>query len=249
MAFTAGNFDDAAIANIIIEEQALFGQGSRMTELNKEVTAGLALLQHQTPTIRTIGEGTSCMGATIYTMRSGSLDSGTKEMTCSLDSTVKHGTEGITLSKQALVNFSDFKIQDDLCQNQADFEKQFAYLYAKAKSELEVKLSRMMISMLAANVDAPPAADQWETPGNVVGSIFQVAKDNFDVSLLGDLELHAKRNGISDPLILNGSNFFHKKIMNEFASVGCCTNDDFLNSNKYFNIILYLNCYIMLFFL
>lgn len=232
---TPGVFTDSAIANIIVNEKNLL-RTSRMTELAIDITSGVGILSNMDSTIKEIGSGTSCMGAKVFTLRSGSLDKGNKTMACTLSSTVKDGTDGLQLQKQALVNFENFAIEDILCDNQSDFETRFSYLYMKAKVSLEQKITKALIALASANADVP-VAGQFDIPGTVTGSVYQVATANFTSNLLGDLKYVAKKNKMVDPRIYNGRNFYVKSIMNEFESNGCCSNDAILNSNKHFDII------------
>jgi hypothetical protein len=230
-----GVFTDAVIGNIIVNEQDLFAS-SRMTELNMEIIAGAAILNNMDSKIVEIGSGTSCMAAKVYTMRSNSLDKGSKTMTCDLTSTVKHGTDGLQLSKQALVNFENFQIEDTLCNSDIDFAEQFAYLDMKAKVSLEQKLSKALVAMAATNADVPVKSEMDLSIGTVTGNILQIPEPDFTADLLGNLKLAGRKTGMISPLILNGDNFYTKAILNEFESNGCCSNDAILNSKKHFEI-------------
>lgn len=235
---TPGVFTDAVIGNIIINEQDLVAT-SRMTELNLEIVAGAAILNNMDSRIVEIGSGTSCMAAKIYTLRSNSLDKGNKTMTCDLTSTVKHGTDGLQLQKQALVNFENFQIEDTLCNNDVDFAAQFAYLSMKAKTSIEQKLSRALVALASTNADVPTVGafdfDSTVTPV-VNGNILEIPSTQFTSSLLGNLKLAGRKAGLVNPIILNGDNFFTRQILNEFESNGCCSNDAILNSKKNFEI-------------
>lgn len=232
---TPGVFTDAVIGNVIVNEQDLVAT-SRMTELSLEIVAGAAILQNMDSRIVETGSGTSCMAAKVYTLRSSSLDKGSKTMTCDVTSTVKHGTDGMQLAKQALVNFENFKIEDIQCNNDVDFAQEFAYLSMKAKTSLEQKISRALVGLAATNADVPTLADLDLEIGTIDGNILQIPSNQFDASLLGNLKLQGRKTGMVNPIILNGDNFYVKSIINEFESNGCCSNDAILNSKKHFDI-------------
>jgi hypothetical protein len=92
MAFSPNVFTDTIIGNVKLNEKEIL-MTSRMAELNYEIVAGAALLNNQDPTIVTAGFGQSCMGADIYTLRSGSLDKGSKTIACAVGTGPKAGSD------------------------------------------------------------------------------------------------------------------------------------------------------------
>lgn len=234
MAFTANVFTPSAIGAALFNEQLLL-ETSRMTELSQEIVAGQAILMHQDPNLVTTGFGESCINAKVYTLRSDSLDKGDKVVACAVSSGVKAGSEALTLTKESLVNIEHFAIDDILCANAVDFGTQFAYLSLKAKIGLEVKLSKALVALAAANVDTPDAA-WFEVDGTVNGDIYEIAAADFTADVLADLQWTMKAADMISPIIVNGRNFFNKSILNQFESAGCCTNDAILNRNQVFSI-------------
>ena len=125
MAFTPNVFTDSIIGNVKLNEKEIL-MTSRMAELNYEIVAGAAILNNQDPTIVTAGFGQACMGADIYTLRSGSLDKGSKTIACAVGTGPKAGSEKLTITKEILTDLEYFSIDDILCNNAVDFAKQFA---------------------------------------------------------------------------------------------------------------------------
>jgi hypothetical protein len=234
MAFTPNVFTDTIIGNIKLNErEALLT--SRMSELNYEVVAGGAILNNQDPNIVTLGFGESCMAADLYTLRSGSLDKGSKTIACAVGSGPKSGSEKLTLTKEILTNLEYFQIDNVLCNNAVDFASQYAYLAMKAKIALEVKLSKALVAKAVTGQDTP-SASWFETDGNVNGSVFEIAKVNFSSAVLGDMLWAARATDMISPIVLNGRNLFNAKTLAEFESMGCCTTNAALNSNKLFQL-------------
>lgn len=234
MAFTAGVFTPSAIADIVIAEQDLLAT-SRMSELSQEIVAGQALLQHQDPNIVTLGEGSSCFGAKVYTLRSASLEAANTTLACAIPAGPKAGTEAISLTKTLLTKPQRFAIDDVLCRNDVDFVKQMAYLGMKAKVGLEVALSKAIVTLAGTGADTPEA-DWFETAGTVSGTDYEIDAADFDADVLADLQWAGKASDMNQPIIINGRNFFNKSIIEQYASVGCCTNDAILNRNQVFDI-------------
>ncbi len=234
MAFTAGVFTPSAIADVVIAEQDLLAT-SRMSELSQEIVAGQALLNHQDPNVVTIGEGSSCIGAKIYTMRSASLEAANTTLACAIPAGNKAGTEALTLQKTLLTKPQRFSIDDTQCRNAVDFMKQMAYLGMKAKVGLEVALSKALVTLAGTGADTPDA-DWFETTGTVSGTDYEISAANFDSDVLADLQWAGKASDMNMPIVLNGRNFFNKAILEQYASQGCCTNDAILNRNQVFDI-------------
>lgn len=237
MAFTAGDFSPSVIGAIKVAEADLLQTPRSLGDINKDITAGAAILMHQDPTIVTIGAGEACMNADIYVQRSGSLDKGSKTISCDITAGVKGATEKISLTKEILVNVEKFTVDNTFCANAESYAKQLAYLKLKAMINLELKLSKFLVGKLNTGIDKI-TADMFEVAGTVVDdNIYEVAKVNFTGDLLADLQWNVKAGGFADPKILNGRNFFNKSIMEQYASVGCCTNDAILNRNQVFDIV------------
>ena len=234
MAHTPGVFTPTAIGKSLIHEMDLLGT-SRMSELSQEIVAGQAILAHQDPQIITQGFGQSCINAKMYAMRSGSLEKATATIACAVGGTVKAGTEAQDITKKMLVKPQGFIIDDTLCANDIDFGKQKAYLGLKAKVGLEIALSQALVAKALTGIDTPDAAD-FETAGNVVSDVYEVAAADFTSDLLADLQWAAKSKDMNQPIIINGRNFFNKAILEQYASNGVSTNDAILNRNQVFDI-------------
>jgi len=234
MAFTAGVFTPTAIGASLIEESELVAS-SRMSELSQEIIAGQAILQHQDPNIITSGFGQSCINASVYSLRSASLEKADTTIACAVGGTIKAGTEAQAITKAILTKPQGFIIDDIQCANEADFGKQKAYLGMKAKVGLEVALSQALVAKAVTGIDTPIAGD-FETAGAVLGDAYQVTTANFDSDLLADIEWMAKARDLNQPIILNGRNFYNQHILEQYASTGCCTNDAILNANQTFNV-------------
>jgi len=102
---------------------------------------------------------------------------------------------------------------------------------------LELKLSKLLVAKVNTGIDDIDSG-LFEVDGTILNdNIYQVAKVNFQADLLADLQWNVKSGGYADPKILNGRNFFNKSIMEQYASVGCCTNDAILNRNQVFDIV------------
>lgn len=237
MPFTAGDFTPSAIAAVKVKEADLLTSPRGFSEANKEIVAGAALLQHQDPTIVTLGQGVDCMNAAIYLQRAGSTDKGNKTVSCNITAGPKGGTEKLDLTKESLVNHEIFTIDDTFCANAETFTSQLAYLGLKAKLGLELKLSKLMVSLANTNRDNIEAS-WFETVGEVeTSNIYEVLTANFKADLLADIQWGAKAGGFNMPLILNGRNFFNKAILDQYASNGCCTNDAILNRNAAMDVV------------
>jgi len=234
MAFTPNVFTDSIIGNIKLNEREIL-MTSRMAELNYEIVAGAAILNNQDPVIVTNGFGQACMNADIYTLRSGSLDKGSKTIACALGTGPKAGSEKLTLTKEILVNLEYFAIDDILCANAVDFARQFSYLSMKAKIALEVKLAKALVAAAVAGQDTPDA-DWFETPGAVNSTVYEIAKSDFSSAVLGDLLWAARSTDMVAPIVVNGRNLFNAKTMAEFEHYGCCSTNAALNSNKLFQL-------------
>ena len=234
MAFTPNVFTDTIIGNVKLNEREIL-MTSRMAELNYEIVAGAAILNNQDPTIVTNGFGQSCMNADIYTLRSGSLDAGVKTIACAVGTGPKAGSEKLTLTKEVLVNKEYFSIDDILCNNAVDFANQFSYLSMKAKIALEVKLSKALVAAAVAGQDTA-VAGWFETDGAVVGGAYEIAAADFNSSVLGDMLWAGRATDMVAPIVLNGRNLFNAKTLAEFESMGCCTTNAALNSNKLFQL-------------
>ena len=235
MAFTANVFTPTIIANALFNYDSLITT-NRMTELAQEIVAGQAILAWQDPNIIPIGSGTDCFSADIYTLRSGSFDKGDKDKTCAVGTGPKAGSEKITPTKTSLVNHEVFSVDEGLCQNAIEFGTQVGYGMAKAMAGLETKLSKYMVALAATGADTPNA-DNFETPGTVVGDAYEISAADFTSDVLADLQWAGKAEDWVMPLIVNGRNFFNPKILEQYASVGCCTNDAILNRNQVFDIV------------
>lgn len=235
MAFVANDFSQSAIGASVIAEQDLV-VNSRMKEFKEPIIAGQAILAHQDPTIVTIGAGIGCMNASIYTMRTASTDKGSKVLDCDITTGPKAGTEKVDLVKESLVNLEKFSIDDIKCANAVDFGKEKAYMGMQAKINLEVKLSKALVALGITGIDEP-SSDWFETDVTLNGSIIEIPSASFTSDVLADLQFGASVANMFDPLILNGRNFYNEKILEQYKSQGCCTNDAILNRNTFFNIV------------
>lgn len=234
MAFSAGVFTETVIGNIKLNEKEAL-MTSRMSELSLEIVAGQAILSNQDPVIVTNGFGQSCMNADLFTLRSGSLDKGNKTLACDVSTGPKAGSEKLTLTKEKLVNIEHFSIDDTLCNNATNFAQIYSYLSMKAKIALEVKLTKALVAAAVAGQDV--ADEDWfQTPGSVVGDVFQIADTDFTSGVLGDLFWAARQTDMVSPIIINGRNLFNEKVMAEFEHMGCCSTNAALNSNKLFQL-------------
>ena len=234
MAFTANVFTPTAIGTKIIAESALLTSG-RMAELSQEIIAGQAIMMHQDPFFITDGFGESCYNIKTSTLRSASLDTGDKVIDCKPASGVKAGSETLALDKAILTNAEEFQIDDILCANSVTFGEQLAYLGAKAKVAIEVKLSKALVALAATGQDTP-LASWFETAGAVVGTAYEIEADNFTSDVIADVQWAAKYADMFNPIIINGRNFYNKHILEMYASQGCCTNDAILNRNQAFDL-------------
>ena len=237
MPFSAGNFTPSVIGAVKVAEANLLQTPRSLSDINKDITAGAAILMHQDPTIVTVGFGEACMNADIYVPRSTSLDKGTKTIACDITAGTKGATEKLSLTKEVLVNLEKFTVDNTFCANAESYASQLAYLKMKAMINLELKLSKALVTKLNTGIDDIDAG-LFEVEGTIVNdNIYEVAKANFKGELLADLQWNVKSGGFADPKILNGRNFFNKSIMEMYASVGCCTNDAILNNNQMFDIV------------
>jgi hypothetical protein len=234
MAFTPGDFTPSAIGATIMKEKNIIAT-PRTSELNRDVIAGQALLLHQDPRIIPTGAGLSCMNAKIYAVRAGSLDSSKKTLTCAVPQGPQAGSEGITLTKEILVDTEYFEIKEEFCANAEVFTDVYAELAVKAKANLEMKLSKALVGMLVANADTP-VKSWFKTDGSVNGTKFEVPSVNFKSDLLADLQWIGKYLGLNGSIILNGRNFYNESILELYKSIGCCSNDKILNTNQVFDL-------------
>lgn len=236
MAFTPGDFSPSAIGATIIKEKQAIGS-PRTSELNKDIIAGAALLQHQDPGIIPMSPGISCANAKLYTYRIASTDKAAKTMACAVGTGPEAGTETVTVTKEVLVNNEYFKIDEDFCANAETFTDVLANSLARAKANLELKLSKALIAAAVAGADTP--VDTWfkSAPnGAVNGTIFEVPTAEFTSALLADMQWIGKYLGFNQGIVLNGRNFYNESILKMYESAGCATNDAILNTNKVFNV-------------
>jgi hypothetical protein len=234
MPFTAGVFTPTIIGAAKINELELLAT-SRITELQREIVAGAAILNNQDPNIVTTGFGESCMNADIYTLRSASTDKGNKTIACEVGEGPEAGSEKISLTKEILTNLETFYIKDNLCANAVEFGTQLGYLLLKAKTNLEVKLSQGLVGLANTNADTPLAA-WFETVGVVSGTTYQIQKQNFTSEVLADALWASRATDMVAPIILNGRNLFNKAVLAEFESAGCCTTNAALATDRMFQL-------------
>lgn len=234
----AGDFTATAIAASLVKEDDLL-QTSRMSEFSQSIVGGQAILQHQDPVYQNIGEsamGESCMNTKTWTLRSGSLDAGDKNITCAVRGSVEPESEALVLAKTQLVNPSGFFIQDTQCANAVDFGEQKAHMGLKAKIELEVKLAQTLISTAVTGIDLPVLAD-WETPNAaLLGSVLTVPTADFKSDIFADIQAVSQIRDLNDPIILNGRNLYNTAVLEQYKSIGCCSNDSILTANQTFQI-------------
>lgn len=234
MPFTAGVFTPTIIGAAKVNEQELLAT-SRITELQREIVAGAAILNNQDPNIITTGFGELCMNADIYTLRSASTDKGNKTIACEVGTGPAAGSEKISLTKEILTNLETFFIKDNLCANAVDFGTQLGYFLLKAKTNLEVKLSQALVALASTNADTPLAA-WFETTGVVAGTTYQIQKQHFSSAVLGDALWAARATDMTAPIVLNGRNLFNAAVLAEFESAGCCTTNAALATNRMFQL-------------
>ena len=232
--FTAEVFTPTIIGAAKVNEAELLAN-SRMTELQREIVAGAAILNNQDPQIVTTGFGELCMNADIYTLRSGSTDKGNKTIACEVGLGPAAGSEKISLTKEILTNLETFFIKDNLCANAVDFGTQLGYFLLKAKTNLEVKLSQALVGLANTNADTP-VAGWFETPGAVVSTTYQIQKQHFTSEVLADALWAAKATDMIAPIILNGRNLFNKAVLAEYESAGCCTTNAALATDRLFQL-------------
>jgi hypothetical protein len=234
MSFTAGVFTPTIIGAAKINEQELLAT-SRMSELQLEIVAGAAILGNQDPRIVTTGFGENCMNADIFTLRSGSMDKGNKTIACEVSVGDEAGSEKISLTKEILVNLEHFFIKDNQCANAVDFGTLLGYNLTKAKVGLEVKLSKALVALAAANADIP-LVDWFETTGTVATNTYEITKANFGSDVLADALWAARASDMLAPIVLNGRNLFNKAVLAEFESAGCCTTNAALTTDRMFQL-------------
>jgi hypothetical protein len=234
MPFVNGNFDAGDYGKSIIMEAELLGQATRMKELATPIVAGSAILMNQNPEITEIleGAGMRCIKAKIVVMRSGNGFRGNKTLTCDPPGGILGGTEALEPIKELLLNPYDFTIMDNSCGNASDYASKFAYMSLAAKANIEVELSKFLVGIAGANADTQDAA-WYETPGTALTDTYSVTNANFKTELLADIVAASTLNDMTAPIILNGRNFFNKKVLAEFESAGCCTTNSMLNSDMY----------------
>lgn len=235
MPFTEGVFSAGDFGTAIALEQEILADGSRMKELDEPIIGGSAILMNQNPTIipQFDGTGKRCIKARIVTMRGSNGFAANKILTCTPTAGPKGGSEGKDVIKEVLINPFNFTVQDDSCENVHDYNAKYAYMSLYAKVQIEVALSKFLIGLAASNADTP-SATWFETPGTVVGDTFEVTTANFKSELIADVLAGSIMNKMTKPIILNGRNFFNKKVLAEFEGGGCCTTNAVLNSNQYF---------------
>lgn len=202
MPFTTGDFTPSVIGAVKANEKNILQTPRSLSDINKEIVAGAGILMHQDPTIVTQGFGEPCINADIYVQRSASLDKGNKTISCNITAGVKGATEKLSLAKSILVNLERFTVDNTFCANAETFASQLAYLKMKAMVNLELKLSKALVTLLNTGIDTIPA-DLFEVTGTITGgNIYEVAKVNFTSDLLADLQWAVKSGGFADPKIL-----------------------------------------------
>jgi hypothetical protein len=109
------------------------------------------------------------------------------------------------------------------------------YFLLKAKTNLEVKLSQALVGLVNTNADTP-VAGWFETAGAVVGTTYQIEKDNFTSAVLADALWAGRATDMVAPIILNGRNLFNAAVLAEFESAGCCTTNAALATDRMFQL-------------
>ena len=239
MAYTEGVFTPSKFGDMLIKEQELLGEGSRMNELKKPIVAGQAILMHQNPSISEMWAGEQCIAAKVVALRACETtivdDSGDDIITCDVPAGVEAGSEAIQLEKTLLTNPARFVVWDDQCHNAFSAIEETAYHKLKAKVDLEVELTRAALALAAANADTPNAG-WFETPGTVVSDTFQIDSDDFKSDLIADILAASQITDMYDAIIINGRNFFNDAILAQYKGIACCDNDSILNEQNYFQL-------------
>ena len=237
MAYVAGTYTASARAARLLIETEIMGDASRMSELKMPIVAGQAILMNQDPHIEEInlGKGKKCINAKVVNIRSASTLRANKTLACTILAGPEAGSDSLTLTKEVLTKPAAFTILDNQCDNEFDFNKKLAYQGLKAKIDLEVELTKVLIALAAANADVPTAA-WFETPGTVVADAYEVTTANFGSNLIADALAASMIAKMPNSIILNGRNLFNDAILAQYKGAACCDNDSILNSQNYFQL-------------
>jgi hypothetical protein len=125
-----------------------------------------------------------------------------------------------------ITNFCDdkFKIAADVCEdsNIIKFADKFSSQMATVFRNYEKKLNTKAIGFLNANIDDNDVVSgpMTNTPG--VGTI--IPSINWTANLMGNLNQVAVMNKMTDPILLNGNNFWLEIWNTQFAK--CCTSEE-----------------------
>ena len=235
MPYTAGDFSPSVLGDTIIKEMDMLnGQGRTLSELSKPIVAGQAILMNQDPSITEMYSGQDCISAKIVALRGGSVVvAGSSTLACDIPDGNELGSEGKTLDKVLLVNPVFASIKEKECNNAFTWEERLAYVKLKAKVELEVALTKKLVSNASLWADIPSALWFDKTAGTVVGNSYDVTNANFKPELYADILYASNIIDMNNPIVLNGINFYHDTFLTQFKGIACCDNDTVLTGAPY----------------
>lgn len=235
--FTPGDLSPTLqAARLIKEGEILQGTGRSVSELNVPIVAAQAILSHQDIDVKPeiYGAGEECINAKVTALRAcGQTVSGSSTIVCDIPTGNQIGSEAMTITKRKLTNPYYFTIKESECNNTYTWAERLAYNMLKAKVVIEVEMGKMMISTIALAADVPVQAWYQKTTGTVVGNSFNVTEANFKPELYADILYASQVTDMNNPIMLNGSNFWHDTFLSQFKGIACCDNDQVLTGVPY----------------
>ena len=240
MAYVAGTYTASDLPHILKKEADLLSGQSRMSELTQPIIAGQAILQNMNPDITGIQfAGEECIKAKVTNIRAASTITGSKSITCVPTGGIEAGTDSKEFSKTVLTNIARFKIWDHECHNQYGFNDRFAYLDLKAKIDLELELTKVLVNYLATNADVPDPT--WFKSTSVTPvvddtNVLEIATADWKGDLLADFYAIKTLADMPNAIILSGRNLWNATMLAQFQVNYASTNNQVLTGQNWFDL-------------
>lgn len=221
------------------------GDDMSRAETRHPVEAARAILENQTVRTEQIFRNGNCIGVTAYSLVSG-VDVGTTgyygtTANTALGCDILDGAELQTVPKDYDNNIffsTPWRIREERCNNAVMGAEELAYQLAWSMNQNRMRLNRLIIAAIAANVQP----NQWAaTPAALVpgaGNELQLLTSAFNMEGLRLIELLAAANDIDQPIVIDGTNFYVDRDLARFKTAACCDDSSgaYSSSNLYHDI-------------
>lgn len=239
MAYVAGTYSASQMTEVLAKENELV-QTSRQQELSRPIVAGAAILQNQDINIEGIQfSGEECIMAKATNIRAASMLAADKTVACTVTAGIEAGTDSITFAKEVLTKPARFTIMDSECNNTYTLQDRLAYHSLKAKIDLEVELSAVLVAFAATNADVPdPTWFQSTTVTPVVDDVntLEIATVDWTGALLADFAAIKQLAVMPNSIILSGRNLWNKTLLAQFEANYATTNNQVLVGQNFFDM-------------